>query len=100
MLVVTVERNKDVIEKLTLTGHTEFDDYGKDIVCASCSTMLITTVNAIIEIDKDAIKYEQKDKFVIINVKKDDITNKLLKNLYNLLKELESKYKTNIKIKE
>ncbi len=100
MIVVKVEKENNVITNITLNGHAKYDDYGKDIVCASVSTMLITTVNAIIEIDKDAIKYDNENKFVITNLKKDDITNKLLDNLYNLLKELEGKYKKNIQIKE
>lgn len=100
MVVVKVEKNNDLIEKITFMGHAEFADYGKDIVCASLSTMLITTVNACISFDKESVKYENNDKFILTNIKKDDITNKLLNNLYNLMKELESEYQDNIEIKE
>lgn len=100
MLSVKVKKDNDIILKIIFEGHAMYDDYGKDIVCASASTMLITTVNAIVEFDSKAIKYEQNKSFVIENIKKDDITNKLLNNLYLLLKELESNYKDNIKIYE
>lgn len=101
MLKITFEKDKnDIIEKVTFKGHAMFDVYGKDIVCASASSILITTVNAIIEFDKDSIEYDNKENFILKNIKKDDITNKLLKNMYELLKELESKYKDNIKINE
>lgn len=100
MLKVKVEKENKVINKLTFIGHTEYEDYGKDIVCASASTMLITTVNAILKLDKTAIKVEGKKEKIVTNIKKDEMTNKLLENLYELLKELESQYKDNIKIYE
>lgn len=99
MLKITINKNNNnIIENIIFNGHAEYDDYGKDIVCASASTMLITTVNAIIEFDSKAIKYENNEKFIIRNIKKDNITNKLLNNLVKLLEELESNYKENIKI--
>ena len=68
MLVINVKKNNNVITNITLEGHAEYNKYGKDIVCASASTMLITTVNAIIELDSNAITYENKDKFVIKDI--------------------------------
>lgn len=100
MLKVKVEKENKIIKKITFIGHTEYEDYGKDIVCAAASTMLITTVNAIFKIDCDAIKVEENEEKIVTNIKQDEITNKLLENLYELLKELESQYKNNIKIYE
>ena len=42
-------------DKIVITGHAGYDDYGKDIVCASVSSIVITTINAIIDIDDNAI---------------------------------------------
>ncbi|MBE6161530.1 MAG: ribosomal-processing cysteine protease Prp [Firmicutes bacterium] len=55
--MINVVKNKNIIE---ITGHANFDDYGKDIVCASVSSIVITTVNGILEINRDSLKYEQK----------------------------------------
>ena len=38
---------KDEITAVTITGHAGFDDYGHDIVCASVSTLVISTINAL-----------------------------------------------------
>ena len=73
---------------------------GKDIVCASFSTMIITTINAILEFDKDAISYTDTNDLEIINIKKDNITNGLLNNLVQMMKELKENYDKNINIKE
>ena len=86
-------------KKITIAGHAGYDEYGRDIVCASASSIAITTINAILSFDSEAINYEEKKDELIINVlKKDEITNKLLNNMISLFKELASQYKENIKV--
>ena len=100
MIKVSIKKNNDVIDNIKCSGHANYDKFGKDIVCASFSTMIITTINAILEIDKNAISYTDTNNLEIINIKKDDITNKLLNNLVSLIKELKNTYDKNIIIKE
>ena len=83
---------------ISILGHANYDDYGKDIVCAAVSSIVITTVEGISLIDESAVDVEKNDKLTIIINKHDDITNKLVKNMLNLLHELEKKYPKNIKI--
>lgn len=88
-------------DEIIISGHAYNDVSGKDIVCASVSSMVITTINAIVRIDEKAIAYEEKDGYIKINnLKKDNITNTLLINLVELLKELVNKYPKNIIIRE
>ncbi len=100
MLNIVISKENEVINTIKMNGHTEYDEYGKDIVCASASSMLITSVNAILEFDKHAIEFNEKNNFLLENIKKDDITNKLLNNLIKELKELQTQYPKNIKIVE
>ena len=94
MIKVEVTNNR-----ISILGHACYDDYGKDIVCAAVSGVVITSVEAIASIDKSAIDIkENTDKLELIINKHDDITNKLINNMLNLLKELEKKYPKNIKI--
>ena len=96
MIKVYREQNKIIIK-----GHADYDDYGKDIVCASVSSIVITTVNAILEIDRDAVVYkEEKDILTIELLKQDEIIIKLINNMINLLKELSNNYPKNIKVRE
>ncbi len=96
MIKVYGEQNKIIIK-----GHADYDDYGKDIVCASVSSIVITTVNAILEIDRDAVIYkEEKDILTIELLKQDEIIIKLINNMINLLKELSNNYPKNIKVRE
>lgn len=94
MIVVNV--NPD---KITIKGHANHDDYGKDIVCASVSSIVTTSVNAVLSFDKDAIKYVVKEGFIEITIlKNDEKTNVLLANMVTLLSDLASQYPKNIKI--
>ena len=61
---------------ITIKGHAGYDDKGKDIVCASVSSIVITTINAIVEINPEAIDYSDLDNEIIIRkLKEDDIVN-------------------------
>lgn len=84
---------------ITIKGHAGYDEKGKDIVCASVSSIVITTINGIIEINPDAIDYSDLDNEIIIRkLKEDEIVNKLLNNMILLLENLEKDYKDYIKI--
>jgi hypothetical protein len=93
MLRVSILKQDNVIIKIEFNGHAMFDVKGKDIVCASASVSLLTTVNAILEFDDNAIKFINNKNVVVENIKQDETTNKLLLNLENVLKELERQYK-------
>jgi len=100
MIKVRISKKDNVIQSIHCKGHAMYDDYGKDIVCASFSTMIITTINAILTFDQDAISYTDNNDLKIINIKKDNITNNLLNNLVNMIYELRDNYNKNINIKE
>ena len=100
MIKVRISKKDNVIQSIHCKGHAMYDDYGKDIVCASFSTMIITTINAILTFDQNAISYTDNNDLKIINIKKDNITNSLLNNLVNMIYELRNNYDKNINIKE
>ena len=87
-------------EEITIKGHSGYSERGSDIVCASVSSIVITTVNALLSIDEDCIIYEEKDGYLNMKIKKhDEVIDKLINNMINLLKELQDQYKKNIEIR-
>ncbi len=99
MIKVEVIKENNFLKEITIKGHANYDDYGKDIVCASVSSMVITTVNGILSIDKDVIDVIEKNGFTKIEVIKNTlVADNLLNNLIDLLKELEEQYPENIQI--
>ena len=101
MIKVSIKKTNDIIDYISIKGHAEYDEYGKDIVCSSVSSIVITSVNAITRFDIDAITCKQDEGLIEVNINKHtkeiDI---LLENMISLLKELEQNYKKNIKINE
>ena len=95
--MIIVKKNDS---KISITGHAMYADFGRDIVCSAVSSIVITTVNGILKIDKDAIIVDDANGIEIEVQKKDKVTLSLIDNMLELLKELEVKYPKNIKIKE
>ena len=100
MIKVTVIKENAKFKKISLLGHAMYDDYGKDIVCSAVSSIVITSVNGILALNKGSLSYLVSKKGMTIDIKNmDETTQILIGNMVSLLKELESKYPENIEIK-
>ena len=99
MIKVNCVVSNGLIERLSIKGHADYDTLGKDIVCAAVSSIVTTSINNIIALEEDTIKYDTKEGNVCITVlRNSDVTNKLLNVLIDMLKELATDYPQNIKI--
>lgn len=91
--MINIKKKKNVI---TISGHACYSDKD-DIVCASVSSIMYTSVNALLRFDDKSIEYMDGGNTVTIKVNKDDdITNTLIINMLSLFNELALKYKKNI----
>ena len=96
MIKINIKKNQIIIE-----GHSNYSEFGTDIVCASVSSISITTINALLKLDNKCIKYEEKDGFIKIDIlKHNKYVDTLIENMIDLLKELEKQYKKNIQVNE
>lgn len=91
--MINIKKKKNVI---TISGHANYRDKD-DIVCASVSSIMYTSVNALLRFDEKSIEYMDDGNTVTIKVNKDDDkTNTLIINMLSLFNELALKYKKNI----
>lgn len=97
MIKIKVLKENNYYKEIQINGHANYDDYGKDIVCASVSSIIITTINAIESLNKNTISYNDTNNLIIDVLKQDGITNKLLENMINLLDDLSKDYDGTIK---
>lgn len=97
--MINISYKKDIIIKeIKISGHANFAEFGKDIVCAAVSSIVTTTINNILSLDNKAIKYEDNDGYILITNEDNEIADKLLNNMLGMLNELAEDYPKNIKI--
>lgn len=95
--MIKVTKNDNYI---TITGHANSDEYGKDIVCASVSSIVYTTINAVKRINFNAIEVVDEKSMEIKILVEDETINILIDNMIDLLSSLASDYPKNICVKE
>ncbi|MDD6223713.1 MAG: ribosomal-processing cysteine protease Prp [bacterium] len=101
MIKVKVEsKDRKHIDLIKIHGHAMYDDFGKDIVCSSVSSIVTTTVNGIYELNKKYLQVEMIPDGMIISITKEDqVCDKLINNMLTLLSELADNYPENITVK-
>ena len=97
MIKIQVIKDKSINE-VRIDGHSDYEESGKDIVCSAVSSIVITTVNAILKIDKDSLEYVQGNNLIIKIKKHSEVIDILISNMLDMLLELEQQYKEHITI--
>ncbi len=94
MIKISIKKDNIKIE-----GHSGYSEYGSDIVCASVSSIAITSINSILKYDEKALEYDKKDGYLEVKIlKHDEIIDMLIDNMIELLKDLENQYKKYVKL--
>ena len=95
--MIKVVKDKNII---TICGHANSAEYGKDIVCASVSSIVYTTINALKKIKKSSIEVEDNKTMTIKVLDNDEVTRALIDNMMELLSSLAVDYPKNLNVKE
>lgn len=100
MIKIQINYLDNQVNEIVINGHSGYDVSGKDIVCASVSSIAITTVNAILRFDSEALTYEEKHGYLKIKmINHNEYIDNLIINMIDLFKNLEKDYNKYIKIK-
>ena len=94
-IVIRKDQN-GAYRQVICSGHAGYANAGKDIVCAAVSSIVITTINALLKLDKDSVSY--KNSLEITIHKHNEVIDILIGNMLDMLKELEKDYKKYIKV--
>lgn len=94
--MIVIERRKD---GLTVRGHANYADSGKDIVCAGVSTLIQTLIQSIKELTADEIQYSLSPGKVHIKFwNLSDITKALISSFFIGVKMIADEYPENVKL--
>lgn len=61
MIKVSVEKKDNSYKRIICDGHAGFDEYGRDIVCAAVSVLVLNTLNSIDHFTDDKMMVDQKE---------------------------------------
>lgn len=102
MIKINIEKNDTKIISLEISGHSNYDEKGKDIVCAGVSAVVVGGINCLVNESKNDIKYECKEGYSYIFVKKIDNENiqRILDVITTQLYTIEESYPKFVKIIE
>ena len=102
MIKVQINKTDNKYSSLMVSGHSNYDEHGKDIVCAGVSAVVTGGLNALAIENKNKISYRVEDGYVNVDVLdiEDDNLQKIIDVIIIQLKTIEESYKKNIKIYE
>ena len=81
-------KDKDIIAKVECLGHTGFDEFGKDVLCASISALVQACYLGLKDVLDIELKLVRKDGYLSFELPK-NLQIEILKNAQVLLKTLE-----------
>ena len=102
MIKIQINKTNNKYSSLLVSGHSNYDEHGKDIVCAGVSAVVTGGLNALIIENKKKISYRVNDGYVNVDVLDidDDKLQIIMDVIVVQLKTIEESYKKYVKISE
>ena len=100
MTTVKINKDKNTISQVTISGHALSGEYGSDLVCAGISTVITGLCNALDQLSEyDGDKITIKEGYVNIpDVNSNDAVQLIMEVLIVQLKTIEENYSNYIEI--
>ncbi len=68
MIQVVVYQKESGITKISVSGHAYYDEPGKDLVCASVSSIMTGLLNSFVELDIQGYSYLLQDNPALVEL--------------------------------
>ena len=97
MITARVLKKHGLYDSFSCDGHAEYDDYGKDVVCAAVSVLVINTINSIDKFTDNVLEASNEEGILLRFVNKPDedailLMNSLLLGLEEIQRQYGNKY--------
>ncbi|MDD3383265.1 MAG: ribosomal-processing cysteine protease Prp [Bacilli bacterium] len=100
MINIIVKYKKNFVKEIIVSGHSDYAEYGKDIVCAGVSAISVGSLNAIYEFTGTKPEHIINDGYLLIKFSEDSINQIIAKVTLIQLESIEESYSKHIKITE
>jgi len=98
MIRAIFEANDDLYLSLDVSGHAEYGEYGKDLICAAVSSIMFGFMNALDSLEEDVKIRQSENRITIV----DHSGSKTVQDYFELvimqLKTIEASYGDFIKV--
>ncbi len=93
MIEAKILKRKGCYKSVSIKGHAEYDDAGKDIVCAAVSVLVINTANALEGLTDNRIAGSMEDGLCFSFLSEPDEKGRLLiETMLMGLRDIQKKY--------
>ena len=82
MIKVNLIYNKDILKGFEITGHADYDEHGKDIVCAAVSMLAYTSVNSLDSYDYE-VEFSDDEETMKLLVKNPSHDSEVILNTFS-----------------
>jgi len=97
--MISVQVVGNPINKVIVDGHALYADFGKDLVCAGISTIVIGTINALVEINMKKPIFKVKEGHTEIEFEENNNDQIIARTMVAQLKTVAESYPKNVEIK-
>ena len=99
MISVEIKKIDSKISEVIVKGHANYSDKGKDIVCASATTIIVYSLNLIEKLGLK-ITYQLEEGYSkLVNDANSEIVDKIFETIEYSFKSLKEEYSKNIYLK-
>lgn len=99
MVEASFRKSHGKLTGFCVKGHSGYDDFGFDIVCASVSSAVMLTCNAITEVFKIKAEISAEDNLIQCKISQNEEGSKLIEALMLHLRVLSEDYPENVTVK-
>ncbi len=101
MIYIKTKHQNNLIYEIEVSGHANYAEHGKDIVCAGISCIMYGTYNALVELCQGGFDYKlDEGYFRITTTSQDEKIQLILKIAMIQLETVHTSYAQYIKIKK
>ncbi len=92
MIKVLYEVRDERYVSLDVSGHAEYGEYGKDLICASASSIMFGLMNALDALGEDVLIEQEDNRIMIEDHSSSDVVQDYFELVIMQMKTIEASY--------